>query len=287
MQKLRRPENRKVGYYAFIFKKLGRANMLDESFIYATTTEKNTLSSSKLGEFAIFNADLLKNYEKAEKYFRIAIEKEPQNSFWIGNYAIFLHYYKQNYKLAEKLYLRSLKFFKEDGFILYNYALLILFHKKDYHKTEILLKKAIKFEPDITKFQCTLAAFYFKIKKDFTEAEKICRKLNVRNNPQFKAVYAQLNLYKKDFKAAEILIDEAFITDPPDEIKLELWFYRFAHYEKWHEKAEYEINKLIKNGTKSLAWGLQKNVVIALFSGHPFPEKLEFFAKAIVGEFKI
>lgn len=287
MQKLRRPENRKVGYYAFIFKKLGRANMLDESFIYETTTEKNTISSTKLGEFAIFNADLLKNYEKAEKYFKIAIEKEPVNPFWIGNYAIFLHYYIQNYRLAERFYLRSLKIYKEDGFILYNYALLILFHKNDPNKAEILLKKAITFDPDVFKFQCTLAAFFFKIKKDFTEAEKICKKLNARNNPQFKAVYAQLNIYQKNFKAAEVLIDEAFRTDPPDEVKLELWFYRFAHYEKWYEKAEFEINKLLKNGTKSLAWGLQKNVVIAIFSGHPFPEKLEFFAKEIVGEFKI
>lgn len=287
MQKLRKYENKKVGYYAFIFKQLGQKHILDESFIYATSAEKNSLSSAKMGEFAIFNADLLKNYEKAEKYFLLAIQKEPKNSFWIGNYAIFLHYYKENYKLAEKFYQRSLKFFREDGFILYNYALLLLFHKKDFNNAEILLKKAIKYEPDIYKFQCTLAGFYFKIRKDYVQAKKICEKLNSTNNPQFKTVFAQLLIYMKDFKSAEKLIDDAFSQNPPDEIKLELWFYRFAHYENWFEKAEFEINKLLKNDVKSLAWGLQKNVVIALFSGHPYAEKLEYFAKEIIGPFKI
>lgn len=287
MQKLRRPENKKIGYYAFVFKKLGRSNILDESFVYATNSARSGLSSSKLGEFAIFNADLLKNYEKAEKYFRIAIEKEPDNSFWLGNYAIFLHYYTQNNKLAEKLYLRSLKFFKEDGFILYNYALLVLFHKKDYNVAEILLKKAIKFEPEIQKFQCTLAGFNFKIRKNFDEAEKIFSQIDIKNNPQFMAVYAQSFLYKKNFKVADKIIDDALELNPPDEVKLELWFYRFAHYDKWQEKAEFEINKLLRNDVKSTAWGLQKNVIIALFDGHRYPEKLEYFAKEILGVFKI
>ncbi len=287
MRKFRKKENRRIGYYAFSFNKLGEGNLLDESFIYTTTNERNTISSSKYGEFAIFNADLLKNLDKANHYFIKAIEKEPQNSFWIGNYAIFLHYYKLNFKLAEKFYLLSLKYFKDDAFVLYNYSLLLLFEKKDHKKTEIILSKAIKFDPESLRFQCTYAGFLFKIKKDYNAAEKILKKLVTKNNPQFFAVYAQFYFFQNKFYEAEILINQAFANNPSDEVSLELWFYRFAHFPQWHEKAEFEMNKLIKNNVKCLSWGLQKNVVIALFSGHPYPEKLENYSKQITGVFKV
>lgn len=288
MKKTQEQKYKKIGYYTLIFRRLGQEKLLDESIIFATKKGKETIGPSELGEFAAFNADFLKNNITAEKYFIKSIEKEPDNSFWLGNYAIFLHYYKEDINLAEQYYLKSLHLDNQDAFLLYNYALLLLFKKKDYARTELLLKKAIHYDALIPKFQCTYAGFLFKIKKDFENAEKLLKKITTKTkNPQYLATYAQLEIFKNNLAQAENYINQAFELSPPDEIKLELWFYRYAHFAHWYEKAEKAMNKILKSETKSYAWGLKRNVVIALFAGHPNPEKLENYANKIIGVFKV
>ena len=95
------------------------------------------------------------------------------------------------------------------------------------------------------------------------------------------ATFAQLKILKGESKIAEQLIDKAFALNPTDELKLELWFYLYAHYEKRRIPAEQEMNILLDKKTKSDVWGLQQNIVIAIFSGHPYPQKLEYYAKKI------
>ncbi|MEA3451965.1 MAG: hypothetical protein U9Q83_08710, partial [Bacteroidota bacterium] len=152
MQKLRRKENTKIGYYSFEYRRIGRNRLFDESFIYSTSDKDKQLSASKYGEFAIFNADLLKNKFQADKYFVKAIKRDPNNSFWLGNYAVFLHFYKKEINLAQRFYIQSLKVFKEDPFLLFNYSILLIFELKKYEKAEKFLKLAIEFDPDFTKY---------------------------------------------------------------------------------------------------------------------------------------
>lgn len=290
MRKFRQKEYRKIGYYTFLYKRIGKKrSLVDESLIYSSTSEKIDISSAKLGEFAIFNAEMLGDFNAAERYFQKAVERDPNDSYWLGNYAIFLHYYKLDYSKAEKFYIRSLKIDIQDSFVLYNYAILLLFIKKDYNKAQKLLRKAIKYDKYQHKYVLTYAGFMFKIRKNFDFAEKLFVKLIKEHpqNAQILASYAQLKIYNDQFQEAEKLIDKAFELDPQEEVKLELWYYRYAHFNQWFAKAEYEIEHLLKNDVKCFAWGLQQNLIIALFKGHQDPDKLDFFTYKIVGVFKI
>ncbi len=289
MRKLRDRENRKIGYYAFEYRHLGKRKLIDESFVFSTTEKENQITASKLGEFAIFNADLLKNTGKADKYFVKAIKKNPKNSFWLGNYAIFLHFYKRDMELAKKFYEISLRINNDDPFLLFNYSILLIFEVKDYHRAEKYLRKAIELDPEYLKYKITYAGFLFKVKKNNKKAEDIFKELLKKNNnnPLILANYAQFKIFTKNFQKAKEFIDKAFSLNPSDDIKLELWFYRYAHYPEWEEKAEYEMNKLIKYGIKTSSWGFHQNVVISIFMGHRFPEKLEEYAKTIEGVYKL
>lgn len=283
MEKLRIKENKKVGYYAFVFKRLGQKELINESFVFSTSFGSNRLSQGKIGEFAIFTADLLKDNDKAEKYFLRAIERNPKNSFWTGNYAIFLHFYMKKYELAEKIYKKSLELNEDDAFLMFNYANLLIFGKKDYDKAESMLKKVLSIEPNNPKYKCAYAGFLFKIKKKFAQAEILCKEVTEKfnQNPAWLATYAQLKILKGEPEEAELLIQKAFDLKPSNELCLELWFYLYAHYKEHRDLAEKEIVKLLDLGVKSLVWGLQQNVVIAIFSGHPEPQKLEEYAKQL------
>ncbi|MBN2893744.1 MAG: hypothetical protein JXL97_17880 [Bacteroidales bacterium] len=286
MEKLRVRENKKIGYYAFIFKRLGKPALINESFVFSTSFNSNRLSQGKIGEFAIFTADLLKDYDKAEKYFLQAIERDPENAFWIGNYAIFIHFYKKDFNLAEEYYQKSLKLYEDDAFLKFNYAQLVLFYKSDYDLVEKLMKEVLMLEPNNSKFKCSYAAFLFKVRKKFAQAEKLCEEVISKNdkNPSWFATYAQLKLLKGEQTEAKKLIDRAFELEPSDELSLELWFYLYAHYEENREEAEAKIIEHLSKGIKSFVWGLQQNVVVAIFSGHPESHKLEEYAKQIMGE---
>lgn len=286
MKTLQAKENKKVGYYTFVFKELGKPAMINESFVFSTKFSSNRLSQGKIGEFAIFTADLYKDYEKAEKYFLQAIERDSENAFWLGNYAIFLHFYKKDIENADMFYQKSLKIDKDDAFLKFNYAQLLLFAKKDYNKVEEILKEILQLEPENEKYKCAYAAFLFKVKKKFAQAEKLCQEITSKNdqNPAWLATYAQLKILKGENKAAQKLIDKAFSLNPSAELELELWFYNYAHFEEKREMAEQKINEFVEKGVKSFVWGLKENVTVAIFAGHPFPQKLEEIAMKIIGE---
>ena len=286
MKKLMVRENKKIGYYSFAFKRLGQKDLLNESFIFKTSFDSPRLSQEKIGEFAIFSADLLKNYTNAEKYFLQAINRDPSNSYWVGNYAIFLHFYKRDYKLAAKFYDKSLEIYEDDVFLKFNYIQLLVLRLKSFDKAEKLFKEVLLLEPKNAQFKCAYASFLFKIKKKFAQAEKICEDVITTSpeNPLWYAIFAHLKILKGEPIAAEKLIDTAFELDPSDDLALELWFYLYAHYEKRRIPAEQEMNILLKQNIKSSVWGLQQNIVIAIYSGHPYPQKLEEYAKKITGE---
>jgi hypothetical protein len=61
----------------------------------------------------------------------------------------------------------------------------------------------------------------------------------------------------------------------------ELWFYRYAHYDKWFEIAEKKLTEYIAKGATSVGWNLQDHVEIAKKNKTSDIDKLERFAKLI------
>ena len=280
--------SRNIGFYTL---QLGdiydEEPLVDAGYYLDTDTVKGNLTASEFAEFATFSLETFKNIEVADFYFKKSVEAEPDNIFWLGSYAMFLHYYKRDIKNADKYYLKAISD-EDDAIYLYNYALFNINELQKYDLAENLLEKSLKLEPQNVKFLLTKAGFLFKIKKDFRAAEKIIMKIFKYKSVETRiwSVYAQLKLLEEDFAYAEDIIDRAFEQDLPPETLLELWFYRYAHFKKWLEKAEFEINKLVSREVKTYAWGLTQNIVLAMFSGHPYPEKLQDIATAVEGIYK-
>ncbi len=290
MQKFRRKDNKKVGYYTFAVKELGHRSSIVEDYFYYETSERDyDLHPSIYGEFALFSVEFMKDLEKANKFFLKTIAKAPKDSFWTGNYAVFLHYYLQDFAQAEKYYRRSLYLNKKDPFVMYNYAILLVFWSREYDLAEKMIKKAIMLDPETPKLKCFYASFLFIIRNNYSKSEKICRELTeiFNTNPRWLAVYAQLKLLQKDYSAADKLIKKAFKLDPTDDVKLALWFFRYAHYVETIQKAEFEMNKLLKAGVKTPIWGLFHNAMLAILDGHEYPEKLQEYAKNCESVFKV
>lgn len=280
--------SRNIGFYTL---QLGDVNndkeLVDAGYYIDTDTEYDRLGASEFAEFATFSLETFKNVEVADAFFKKSVKADPENTLWLGSYAMFLHYYKRDIKNADKYYLKAIRD-EDDPIHLYNYALFNINELQKYDFAENLLEKSLQIDPENVRFLLTKAGFLFKIKKDFRKAEKILMKIFKYKNLETRiwSVYAQMKLLEEDFTYAEDIIDRAFEQDLPPETRLELWFYRYAHFEKWLEKAEFEINKLIAQGVKTYAWGLTQNVVLALFSGHLYPEKLQNIAKLIEGIYK-
>lgn len=280
--------SRSIGIYSFVNKNIDDSEAIEDfSLILDADPEDIELNASDYANFAIFNLQFYNDIEKADKYFQKTVEMDPYVHFWLGSYAMLLHYYKRDFDKASLYYSRSIEV-DEDVVYVYNYALLALTELKRYSLAERMLKLSISLDPDDLKINVTYVGYLMKIKKDYTKANKKLDKiLKYRDNEKrIWAIWAQLKIFEGKLDEAEDIINQAFNANLPDEILLELWFYRYAHFTNWTEKAEYEINKMISKGVKTFAWGLTQNVVTAIFKGHPFPEKLQEFAIKIESNYK-
>ena len=150
----------------------------------------------------------------------------------------------------DRIYLEGIEKYPENTDLLYEYALFLKNSRKDYDRAEEFYKKAIDIDPN--------------------SASKLGN-------------YAHhLIISKNDFISAKKCIDKAFALQPGDlRLLLELWFYRYAHYQKYYKQGERELEKLIKHGAKSTGWNLQAHIEIATKNKHPDIEKLKYFADKI------
>ncbi|GAT63819.1 tetratricopeptide repeat protein [Paludibacter jiangxiensis] len=158
--------------------------------------------------------------------------------------------------------------------------------EKDIDRQIKIYQEGITKYPDNTNLLGNYALFLHNLRKDYDSAEVYYKKA-IEANPKHAnnlGNYAHfLILEKKDFETAEKYINQVFEMDDNQNIGLlsELWFYRFAHYPQWYEKAEKQLEELIGKGAKSIGWNLQDHVTIAEQQGHPKLDKLKEFARKI------
>jgi hypothetical protein len=70
-----------------------------------------------------------------------------------------------------------------------------------------------------------------------------------------------------------------FLNPTDEELLLEMWFYRYAHFADRYEQADKEIIKLLKKGVRSPGWDLSPNIERAKLDGHPAPDRLRIKSK--------
>ncbi|MBP1639210.1 MAG: hypothetical protein H6Q17_793 [Bacteroidetes bacterium] len=274
-----------LGNYALLLHNIRKDYDSAEAY-YKKAIVADPKHANNLGNYALFLHNVRKNYDSAEEYYKKSIAADPKHANTLGNYAVFLHNIRKDYDSAEAYYKKAIAADPKQANTLCNYALLLHNIRKDYDSAKAYYKKAIEVDPKHVNSLGNYASLLYIIKKDYDSAEAYYKKAiaadpkhanNLGNYAHF------LILHKKDFETAEKYIDQAFEVDDNENIGLlsELWFYRFAHYPKWYEEAEKQLEELIGKGAKSIGWNLQDHITIAEKQGHPKLDKLKEFAQQI------
>ena len=85
-----------------------------------------------------------------------------------------------------------------------------------------------------------------------------------------------------------IYINNAFdslkYNENNENIIIELWFYRFAHYEEYINEAQEKLDKLLKKGYRSIGWDFTDNIERARKDKSKNILLLEEYAKKITIE---
>lgn len=244
--------------------------------------------ANRNGSYADFLSVIKKDYLKAEKYYHKALSIKPENVDIIGSYANFLSDVKKDYLKAEKQYLKALSIDPENTDINGNYGIFLYQIKKDYKKAEKHYLKALSIDPNHENNNGNYARFLSEIKNDYENAGKFYLKAlsidpqEANNNGN----YAQFLLITERSREALSYLELAFKLnkDEKNDLLVELWFYKYAHYLESLEEAEKTLEELLNQEYRSIGWDLTRNVEIAVKNGHPNPKKLKELAKRITTE---
>lgn len=299
-----------------------RAETLEEKEkIYKDGISK-TSKPELIGNYALFLHDKLKNYDLAEKYYKMALELDPRDADNNGNYAVFLKDIRKNYNHAEKHYKKALELNPENTANNANYAIFLHEIRKDNDQAEKFYKKALEPDSGHVSYNGNYAVFLDDIRKNYDEAEKYYKK-ELELNPQQALTNTNyaifLNNIRKDYHKAERYNKKALELDPEDtnsnanytqillslgrimearpfltkalencetnDLLLELSYYQYAHFRTTEGKQALEtIKRLLQEGERSDGWNFDGNIEQAAKEGHPNVSLLKELATVITTE---
>ncbi len=119
------------------------------------------------------NYDLLNQYDKSEETFlHILSLKLGEKSYALGDYAYFLHRRKKEYDSAEKYYKLDLEYFPNHSSIHLKYAGFLRMVRKDLKGSEKHYKLSIETNPKNSDALGSYASFLHGVVKDFEAAMK-------------------------------------------------------------------------------------------------------------------
>ena len=222
-----------------------------------------------------------KDDEKKEEIYLDGLKAYPNSHELMNNYAVLLKKLNKTND-AETHYKKALEIEPNSALYNVNYALLLEeINKKD--KAEIYYKKALKIEPNNTNYISNYAVLLQVNTKD-SEAESYYKRIfeiepNHINNM---GNYGQFLLIKGKKEEAKSYIENAFkLYTTENDLYIELWFYRLAHYPEYFEESKKELDELLGKGIRSIGWDFSRNIEQAKKEGHKDIKLLEEYAKKI------
>jgi tetratricopeptide (TPR) repeat protein len=268
-----------ANFLYYIRKDYDKAEMLYKKALFLDPNNANCTAN-----YALFLYKIREDYDKAEELFKKALVLNTENANHIGNYAAFLYKVRKKYDKAEELFKMALALDPEDANHTGNYALFLWKIRKKYDKAENLYKKILELDPKNANNACNYAYFLHKIRKEYNKAEELYKKaleLDPENANNI-GNYAQMLLENGKKKEGKKYLEKAFSLNPTrEDLLVELWFYRYAHFAHWYDRAYKELIKLLKKGARSLHWDLKPNIEGAKKDGHPNVDRLEKLAAII------
>lgn len=198
-------------------------------------------------------------------------------------YLINAFYFEYKYEEAILFSDKIIELYPENALIYRNRGILFV-RLGEYEKALADYNRAIEIAQNDSGIYNSRGNLYRKLgeyEKAIDDYNK-AMKLNP-NEPNILSNLAKLKIEQEKYEEAEILMDKAFQLGFKEnqECQIELWFYRYAIYEKWFEEGEKELARLIKMGMKSIVWDLDKIYEKAKKLKHKNLKKLMEFKKSI------
>lgn len=258
--------------------------LLNDKLNLGTIIDKEDINNSPIVKNALKYADKYK--KQLEELTKDELNKEELKAVekllpsWY-HYELEVQNEKNDDK-KEQIYKDGLKAYPNSHELMNNYALLLKNLDKD-KDANIYSKKALKNEPNDVLYIGNYANLLQKLNKDI-EAEIYYKKAleiepsNANNNGN----YAQFLLIQGNKKEALSYIENAFKNQTTEnDLLIELWFYRLAHYPEYFQEAKKELDLLLEKGIRSISWDFSRNIEQARKEGHQDIELLEDFTKRI------
>jgi len=199
---------------------------------------------------------------------------------------------EKNINMKKKIYENAIEQLPNSHELHCNYAVLLSNTCYDQDEAEKHYKKALILDPNNPLYNSNYGIFLHSIRKDYNEAEKYYKKaLYIASeviNPNVNYAQLLLILNRKDdaeiyLKKVEKLLSQ---TSTNEDSKIELWFYRLAHFPEYYEEAKENIEKLLKKGVRSIGWDFSQNIEQAKKEGNTHIKELQAYADAITKEEK-
>lgn len=256
--------------------------------IYLEALEKYPTTGWLWWKFTYFLNFVKKDFLKLNTYYQKALEFNKLESGIFNNYAIYLKDVKRDYNQAEEYFLKALAIEPDNANANTGYANFLCDVKRNYDKAEQYYLKALLIEPTHINCNSSYAIFLKNDKRDYNKAEEYYLKaLTIApTNANANINYAQFLLERKELFKAEEYLEKALILNAgrKNDILIELWFYRYAHFSEFLIKAENKLKELLSEGIRSIGWNFNGNINEAIENNHPNPEKLQEFALKISTE---
>jgi len=217
--------------------------------IYLKGITKFPDSPMLLGLFAVQLEEYKHDFDSAEKYYQMALDKDPNHFENLGYYANFLLDHKNDVEKAEEMFVKALSISPKDVGILANYARLLFYFRKDLNRAAELLRSAIEEKPEYAYALDILADILLEWDTDYDLAETyLQRAVDAESDNEIHAYnYAYfLNNHRKDYYKADIFFRWAIEAAPQNAA----YWYRYANFlkniRKDYDKAEAHYQKALE-----------------------------------------
>lgn len=194
---------------------------------------------------------------------------------------------EKNINIKKKIYKNAIEQLPNSHELRCNYAVLLNNTCDDYDEAEKHYKKALTLDPNNPLYNSNYGIFLHSIRKNYKEAEKYYKKAlyidSEEINPNVNYAQLLLILNRKDdaeiyLKKVEKLLSQRSTNQ---DSKIELWFYRLAHFPEYYEEAKENIEQLLKEGVRSIGWDFSQNIEQAKKEGNTHIKELQVYADEI------
>jgi Tfp pilus assembly protein PilF len=237
-----------------------------------------------LGNYAVFLRQVRKDPDRAEEFFKRALELDPKRPIVLGNYANLLLSARRDPDLAEDYYKRALELEPNNPGQVGNYANLLADYRDDTALAEEHYERALQLDPDHAVNLSNYATFLVDVRGDYERAERYFRHaLEVTpDGANLLGNYGRLLLETGRDEEAWRVVGQALEGAKEDSLRVEALFYILAlGGEKEAADALGKLIELIERGARSFGWDFSRIIDRAREAGREDVEWLEVLADVI------